>query len=360
MMAVWGMHLDFSPDSAGGALFPYLECMADQAFGMALGRGGADVIVSGLTRAITAAGGEIRLGAPVQSIVTENGAAKGVVLAGGERIEATRAVIANLHPRVLFGGLVPESSAAMQRLAKFRLGPATMMIHFALSDLPAWSAGADLRQFAYVHLAPSMAAMARTYTEALDGLLPAEPALVVGQPTAIDPSRAPAGQHILWVQVRVCRRKFAATPPAASPARNGTRQRKLRRPGRRIIERYAPGFAATILGRTVPPPPISSATILIWSAATASAAVIISIRIFSLSRLRLVALPHTGRPIVHGRGLDLAGRRRRRRFRLHAGENACGGVSILHSSPRKRHPESRDNSITYLDFRLRGNERSIC
>ena len=203
MMAVWGMHLDFSPDSAGGALFPYLECMADQAFGMALGRGGADVIVTGLTRAITAAGGEIRLGAPVQSIVTENGAAKGVVLAGGERIEATRAVIANLHPRVLFGGLVPESSAATQRLAKFRLGPATMMIHFALSDLPAWSAGAELRQFAYVHLAPSMAAMAKTYTEALDGLLPAEPALVVGQPTAIDPSRAPGGQHILWVQVRV-------------------------------------------------------------------------------------------------------------------------------------------------------------
>ena len=25
MMAVWGMHLDFSPDCAGGALFPYLE-----------------------------------------------------------------------------------------------------------------------------------------------------------------------------------------------------------------------------------------------------------------------------------------------------------------------------------------------
>ena len=45
--------------------------------------------------------------------------------------------------------------------------------------------------------------MAKTYTEALDGLLPAEPGLVVGQPTAIDPSRAPPGQHVLWVQVRV-------------------------------------------------------------------------------------------------------------------------------------------------------------
>ena len=39
MLAIWGMHLDFSPDCAGGALFPYLESMADQAFGMAIGRG---------------------------------------------------------------------------------------------------------------------------------------------------------------------------------------------------------------------------------------------------------------------------------------------------------------------------------
>ena len=36
MMAAWGMHLDFSPDVAGGALFAYLESMAEQSFGMAI------------------------------------------------------------------------------------------------------------------------------------------------------------------------------------------------------------------------------------------------------------------------------------------------------------------------------------
>jgi len=160
MMAVWGMHLDFSPDCAGGAMFPYLESMADQAFGMVLGRGGADTIISALVRAIAAAGGEVRLGMPVHSIAVEGGAAKAAVLAGGERIEATRAVIANLNPRVLFGSLIPASSEAARRLADFRPGPATMMVHFALTGLPRWSAGADLRRFAYVHLAPSFAAMA--------------------------------------------------------------------------------------------------------------------------------------------------------------------------------------------------------
>ena len=74
----------------------------------------------------------------MREIAIEAGAAKAVILENSERLDATRAVIANLHPRVLFGKLVPASSAATQRLAKFRPGPATMMIHFALNDLPQW------------------------------------------------------------------------------------------------------------------------------------------------------------------------------------------------------------------------------
>ncbi len=251
MLAIWGMHLDFSPDTSGGALFPYLEAMADQTFGMALGRGGADVIISALTRAITAAGGEVRLNAPVERVVIEGGTAKAVILAGGERIEATRAVIANLNPRILFGQLAAVPAGA-ERLTKLRPGPATMMIHLALNALPPWSAGAELQRFAYVHLAPSLAALARTYTEALDGLLPAEPGLVVGQPTAIDPSRAPAGKHVLWVQVRVLPSHIRGDAAGAIAGTNWDEIKEAyadRVVG--VIERYAPGFSASILGRAV-------------------------------------------------------------------------------------------------------------
>ena len=255
MLAIWGMHLDFSPDCAGGALFPYLESMADQTFGMALGRGGAGTLISALTGAIVAAGGEVRLDAPVREIVIEGGAAKGVILENGERLEATRAVIANLHPRVLFGNLVTASSPATQRLAKFRPGPATMMIHFAVTDLPAWNAGEELRRFAYVHLAPSLGALAKTYTDALDGLLPVEPGLVVGQPTAIDPSRAPAGKHVLWVQVRVVPSQICGDAAGQIGASHWDDAKKAFA-GRvsSIIERYAPGFRSTILARTVHSP----------------------------------------------------------------------------------------------------------
>ena len=252
MMAAWGMHLDFAPDCSGGALFPYLESMANQSFGMALGQAGADTIIAAMVKAMAAAGGEVRLGAPVRSVVVESGRAKGVVLAGGERIEAARAVVANVHPRIVFGDLVAQPPAAARRLTKLRPGPATMMIHLALRDLPAWSAGAALRRFAYVHLAPSFAAMAKTYTEALDGLLPEEPVLVVGQPTAIDPRRAPPGHHVLWVQVRALPARIRGDAASAiggsqwDDVKEAYADRAIA-----IIERYAPGLGANILGRAV-------------------------------------------------------------------------------------------------------------
>jgi phytoene dehydrogenase-like protein len=61
-MAAWGMHLDFAPDMAGGAVFPYLESMANQHFGMVIGKGGADTVTQALVSKIEASGGEVHCG----------------------------------------------------------------------------------------------------------------------------------------------------------------------------------------------------------------------------------------------------------------------------------------------------------
>ena len=253
MLAMWGMHLDFSPDCAGGALFPYLESMADQAFGMALGRGGADI---DRHRHGARHNRGRRRSAARRAGAKHRDRRRRRQRRRARRRRADRRHRARSSPicirACLFGKLVPASSAAAQRLAKFRPGPATMMIHLALNDLPAWSAGAELRRFAYVHLAPSLAAMAKTYTDALDGLLPAEPGLVVGQPTAIDPSRAPAGKHVLWVQVRVLPSRIRGDAAGTIAGRDWDEIKEAyadRVIG--IIERYAPGFSANIIARTV-------------------------------------------------------------------------------------------------------------
>ena len=71
-IAAWGMHLDFPPDVAGGALFPYLEAMANQSFGMALGKGGADIMIKAMLGLLAELGADVherlvrqfRLGSP--------------------------------------------------------------------------------------------------------------------------------------------------------------------------------------------------------------------------------------------------------------------------------------------------------
>lgn len=253
MLAAWGMHLDYGPDVSGGALFPYLESMAGQRFGMMLGQGGADIIIKAMVSAIEAAGGQVRTGASVQRIRVQGQRATGVVLATGEELQARSAVIANVHPRALYGALLSEHAPAdSQPAAQLRPGPATMMIHLALSGLPDWAAGAELQRFAYVHLAPSVSELSVTYAHSLAGTLPRTPLLVVGQPTVFDPSRAPAGQHVLWVQVRTLPYDVQADAAGElAPAHWDALKEAYADRVMRIIEGYAPGLQAKVLARTV-------------------------------------------------------------------------------------------------------------
>ena len=257
-MAAWGMHLDFSLDVAGGALFPYLESMANQAFGMVIGAGGADTMIKALVARLEALGGKVHLNADVEEIVRTNGRAIGIRLADGERVTAKRAVIAGVTPTALVGRLLPGGSGDERYDAaagKFRYGPGTMMLHLAMSGLPDWTAGEELKRFAYVHLAPDLEMMSRAYSDAMAGLLPAEPVLVVGQPTAIDPTRAPEGRHILWVQVRVLSATIRGDAAGSIAARDwaGAKEPYADRVVG-IIERYAPGTRAKILARHVESP----------------------------------------------------------------------------------------------------------
>lgn len=254
-LAAWGMHLDFPPDIAGGALFPYLESMSNQAFGMVIGKGGADTMIKAMTSHLKELGGEVNLSTPVSEIEQGQGAASGITLANGERIAARKAVIANVTPAVLFDALLPNGSgdaAVDARFHKFRPGPGTMMIHLALDGPLHWTAGTDLAHFAYVHIAPSFDYMTAAYTQAMAGLLPAAPVLVVGQPTAIDPSRAPDGKHILWVQVRFLPKRISGDAAGQIPQRDWAAAKDAY--AERVVDliaAHAPNLRERIIGRAV-------------------------------------------------------------------------------------------------------------
>jgi phytoene dehydrogenase-like protein len=256
MLGAWGMHLDFAPDIAGGAVFPYLEGMAGQAFGMVLGRGGADTIIRAMVSAIRARGGVVETGVSVAQIVHAGGRATGIVLRDGRVIKAKRAVIAGVSPKALVkltGGVTPEFDGAM---ARFSHAPGTMMIHLAVDSLPDWAAGEGLKSYAYVHLAPNLDQMARTYQQANAGLLPDEPVVVVGQPTAVDPSRAPQGKHVLWLQVRMVPATILGDAKGEISATNwADAAEPFAARALDILESYAPGSRAKVIGQRIVTPP---------------------------------------------------------------------------------------------------------
>lgn len=253
--AAWGMHLDFAPDIAGGALFPYLEAMAAQAFGMVLGQGGADTVTRAMVRMIEARGGSVTCNAEVTGIEEAGGRATGVTLADGCFIGADKAVIANVAPSALLRLTGGSGDARHDKAMKsFQHAPGTMMIHLAMDDLPNWPA-AELNRFAYVHLAPSMDQMARTYAQAKAGMLPDEPVIVCGQPTVVDPSRAPEGKHVLWLQVRMVPGQIKGDAKGVIAARDWeSAATPMAERALDLLERYAPGTRTRILDRHVVTP----------------------------------------------------------------------------------------------------------
>ena len=255
MIASWGMHLDFGPDVAMGALFPFLEVFTDMQNGMSVVEGGASRLPEALAALVREAGGEVRTFATVRGVSVSGRRATGVELESGERLAARRAVVANLTPGVLFSGMVPSAALPdgfRRRVEGYAYGPGTLMVHAALSGPVPWAAGGDLHEFGYVHLGPYVDDMARTYAEALAGLLPSSPMLVVGQTTAIDPSRAPAAGHVLWIQVRMVPSRIAGDAAGAIEARTWE---EAKRPfAERVLDKlegYAPGARERLLDWTV-------------------------------------------------------------------------------------------------------------
>ena len=120
----------------------------------------------------------------------------------GEVIEATRAVLANVTPQALYGHLLGgdgpvEEAQAVPLRPRRDADPLR-----ALGAAGAGSGDARLGRTAIVHLTPGLNGVSRAVNEAERGLLPAEATVVVGQPMAVDPSRAPDGSWILWIQLQ--------------------------------------------------------------------------------------------------------------------------------------------------------------
>ena len=205
LLAPWVLHTGLGPDAAASGFMTQVIAVAVQEGGMPIPRGGGARLVDALVALIREHGGLVEAGRDVERVLVEDGSAVGVALAEGETIRAERAVIANVTPTQLYGRLLSDGAvpdAVAERGRRFRYGRADMQIHFALSEPPRWEGDERLAKTAIVHLTPGLDGVSRAVNEADRGLLPAEATVVVGQPLTMDPSRAPDGAGLLWIQLQ--------------------------------------------------------------------------------------------------------------------------------------------------------------
>ena len=207
LLAPWVLHTGLGPESAASGFMTRVISCAIQLGGMPVPIGGGVRLVDALAGIVREAGGELRTGADVERILVSQGRAKGVTLASGEAIDASRAVVAGVTPTQLYCRLLADGDApddVRAAAARYRYGRAGMQIHIALDEPPRWKGpdGERLGRTAIVHLTPGLDGVSRAVNEAERGLLPAEATVVVGQPCAVDPSRAPLGKWIVWIQLQ--------------------------------------------------------------------------------------------------------------------------------------------------------------
>jgi phytoene dehydrogenase-like protein len=194
LIAPWVLHTGLGPDAAASGYMALVIAVAVQEGGMPIPRGGGAKLADALVACIREWGGTCETGVHVSRVFRG-----GVQTADGDRISAGRAVICNVTPTQLYGQLLEGYEGVAKR---YRYGRAEMQIHFALSEPPQWAGDDRLGKTAIVHLTAGLDGVSRAVNEAERGLLPAEATVVVGQPLTMDPSRAPDGAGLLWIQLQ--------------------------------------------------------------------------------------------------------------------------------------------------------------
>jgi phytoene dehydrogenase-like protein len=206
-------------------------------------------ITQAMAAAARAHGADVETGAGVREIIVERGRAAGVVLDDGRTVRA-RYVAANVNPKLLYTRLVPAAALAptfLSRIKNWRNGSGTFRMNVALSALPSFSAlpGTGDHLSAGIIIAPGLGYMDRAWHDARQFGWSREPVVEMLIPSVIDDSLAPSGRHVASL---FCQHVAPQLPDGASwdDHRDEVADLVIA-----TVERYAPGFAATVIGRQI-------------------------------------------------------------------------------------------------------------
>jgi len=174
-------------------------------------KGGMGALCDAIASAARGFGAEIRTDAAVASISVEDGRAMGVILESGEELIANT-VVSNADPRTTFMRLLDPRTLGtklLQHVANIKYQGSGLRIHLALSALPQFTSlstasgdDASARLGAPIQIAPSLDYIERAYDCSKFGRFSASPFLDISIPSILDPSAAPAGQHLMSITAK--------------------------------------------------------------------------------------------------------------------------------------------------------------
>jgi phytoene dehydrogenase-like protein len=241
-----------SPYAAGSAYV-----MLHHAFGEVNGKkgvwghavGGMGAITQAMARAARGHGTDIRLEAGVREVIVERDRAAGVVLDNGETIRA-KYLASSVNPRLLYTRLVPADAlppAFLARIHNWRNGSGTFRMNVALDALPSFTAlpGAGDHLSAGIILAPSLGYMDRAWRDARDHGWSRQPVVELLIPSTLDDTLSPPGEHVASL---FCQHVAPELPDGKSWDDHREEVADLMIA---TVDAYAPGFAASVMGRQV-------------------------------------------------------------------------------------------------------------
>lgn len=203
--SVLGAHLGpRSPTSLLG-LYYRLTGEADSRVGAhVLPKGGMGSVVAAIRTSAEKAGAVVRVSAPVQKIVVEDGRAAGVVLAGGEEIRAG-AVVSAINPATTFFDLVGAQkldTGFVRKVGNIRMKGDAAKLHLAL-DRPPEFTGVDAEGHrGRLVIAPSADHVERAFNPSKYGEFSPEPVMEITLPSLTNPGLAPDGACVLSAVVQ--------------------------------------------------------------------------------------------------------------------------------------------------------------
>jgi phytoene dehydrogenase-like protein len=219
--AFWGglaLHSQLPFDRLASSAIGLVLLTVGHKRGWPVARGGSQCIADALEGHYKSLGGKLELNRPIKSL---------------DQLPSSRAVLLDVTPVQLLEIAGQRLSPFYRwQLQKFHYGMGVFKIDWALSE-PIPFKSAESRLAGTIHLGGTYDEIKTAEKDAWYGRHSDKPGIILAQPTAVDPSRAPLGKHTAWAY---CHVPHGSVKDMTTSIENQ-------------VERFAPGFRERILAR---------------------------------------------------------------------------------------------------------------